>query len=208
MPISAHKTLILACGALAREITQLQKILPQANFDLQCLPADYHNRPEKIVPALKAHLEARAANYKTILIGYGDCGTGGSLDRLLVDYPHATRLSGAHCYEFFTGQADFETLMAENIGRFFLTDYLTRHFDTVIIKGLGLDRFPHLQAEYFKNYTELVYLSQIDAPALVEKARQAARQLGLDFLHKPVGLSALEHQMQRFRQFDKEPQNA
>ena len=170
MGTASHKCLILACGALAKEIVQIQNMLG-TNFDLQCLPAGFHNRPLEIVPGLKKILDERGADYDRILIGYGDCGTGGGLDRLLEDYPNAERLPGAHCYAFFAGLPNFDAMMEEELGTFFLTDYLVRHFDTLIFKGtLGLDRFPHLRDVYFKNYKRLVYLAQSADAQLMDKA--------------------------------------
>ena len=190
MSFAADKTLIIACGALAKEIVLLSKQLG-VDADLQCLPADYHNRPEKIVPGLKAILDEKSSSYQRILIGYGDCGTGGGLDRLLVDYPHALRLPGAHCYAFFSGLNRFNKMMEEELGSFFLTDYLVRHFDTIIMKGMGLDRFPHLTDVYFKNYKKIVYLAQIEDSKLKVKAQEAALKLGLSFEYKVVGYGAL-----------------
>lgn len=191
MDSRAQKTLVLACGALAKEIVHLQKQQDDV-FDLQCLPAIYHNHPEKIVPGLRAILDARGDDYDQILIGYGDCGTGGALDAMLKDYPKATRLPGAHCYAFFSGLDDFDAMMEEELGTFFLTDYLVRHFDTLIFKGLlGLDRYPHLRDDYFKHYKRLVYLSQLDDPELIVKGKVAADQLGLAFEHRTVGYGLL-----------------
>ncbi len=190
MSFAADKTLIIACGALAKEILLLSKQLGM-DADLQCLPADFHNRPEKIVPGLKAILDKKASSYQRILIGYGDCGTGGGLDRFLEDYPNALRLPGAHCYAFFSGLNRFNNLMEEELGSFFLTDYLVRHFDTIIMKGMGLDRFPHLTNVYFENYKRIVYLAQTEDPKLKVKAQEAALKLGLSFEYKIVGYGAL-----------------
>jgi len=188
------ETLIIACGALAKEIVFLQK---QLGFeaDLQCLPAEFHNRPGKIVPELKAILDERASSYERVLIGYGDCGTGGGLDRLLEDYPTAMRLPGAHCYAFFSGLGQFNKMMEEELGSFFLTDYLVRHFDTIIIKGMGLDRFPDLKETYFKNYKRLVYVAQTKDVKLKQKAEEASLKLGLSFEYKFVGYGALARAM-------------
>ena len=187
MDSRAPHTLVIACGALAKEILHVQKQQGSA-FDVQCLPASYHNTPDKIVPGLKSILDARGDDYQRVLIGYGDCGTGGGLDRLLIDYPKASRLAGAHCYAFFAGLEAFDTMMEEELGSFFLTDYLVRHFDTLIFKGLlALDRFPHLRDEYFKHYTRLVYISQSPSAQLIADAEQAAKRLQLKFEHRPVG---------------------
>jgi len=190
----SSKTLILACGALAKEIVFLKDRLGRAAdlYELKCLPAGYHNRPSKIVPNLKSILDKEGQAYETILIGYGDCGTGGALDRLLMGYPKATRLPGAHCYEFFAGSALFAATMEEELGSFFLTDYLVRHFDTLIIKGMGIDRFPELQQTYFEHYKRLVYFSQIEDANLIALAEKAAERLDLDFIYRHVGFGALE----------------
>lgn len=185
--------LIIACGAIAPEILAVRETLGLAGqaLTLRCLPADFHNRPEKIVPALTAILDEEQGRYETIFIGYGDCGTGGALDRLITERG-LTRLPGAHCYEFFSGSPDFTALMDEEPGTFFLTDYLARHFEGLVIAGLGLDRFPELMKDYFGHYTKLVYLSQRTDEELIDKARKAAKTLSLRFEHRHTGYGALK----------------
>jgi hypothetical protein len=190
---SRHNTLVLACGALAKEVLALKASMNLADyvFDLQCLPANFHNYPDKIVPALKETLDGKGANYDHVLIGYGDCGTGGGLDRLLEDYPKAERLPGAHCYAFYAGLAEFDVMMEEELGSFFLTDYLVRHFKTLIIKGFGLELYPDLKEMYFKNYKRLIYISQEPTESLINEAREASEFLGLIFEHNHVGYGDL-----------------
>lgn len=194
MAATAHKTLVIACGALAKEIVALKAALnfDDGVFDLQCLPAIYHNFPDKIVPGLEAIIDEMGTGYDCILIGYGDCGTGGGLDRMLEKYPNAERLPGAHCYAFYAGVPEFDAMMDEELGTFFLTDYLVRHFQTLVIKGFGLDRFPDLKKDYFANYKRLIYMSQVPTGELMEQAKQAADFLGLEFEHRPVGYGQLE----------------
>jgi len=187
---AAHKTLIVACGALAKEILNLQKQFGQS-AELQCLPAGFHNRPDKIVPNLKAILDRRARDFDRVLIGYGDCGTGGALDRLLENYDNAVRLPGAHCYAFYAGLQNFDAMMEEELGTFFLTDYLARHFETLIIKGMGIDRFPELKDIYFEHYKKLTFLAQTHDSGLKVKAQEAALRLGLSFEYRPVGFGGL-----------------
>ena len=193
MSQACHNTLVLACGALAKEVLALKTSMGLADsvFDLQCLPASYHNHPEKIIPALKETLDGKGKNYDHVLIGYGDCGTGGGLDRLLEDYPKAERLPGAHCYAFYAGLAEFNDMMEEELGSFFLTDYLVRHFKTLIIKGFGMDRYPNLKETYFEHYKRLIYMSQDPTDELIELARDAAEFLGLAFEHRHVGYGDL-----------------
>jgi len=176
----------LACGALAKEILFLQNQVG-AGFDLQCLPASYHNFPDKIVPGLEKELSETYDDYNEILIGYGDCGTGGGLDRFLKDYPKARRLPGAHCYAFFSGLSEFDDMMEEELGSFFLTDYLVRHFQTLIVKGFGIDRFPNLKDMYFEHYKRLIYLVQDPEQDLSSQAKEAADFLGLAYEERQVG---------------------
>lgn len=197
MVASAHisdrpRCLIIACGALAREIVTLQKQLgfDEKDITLQCLPAGYHNTPVKIAPAVEGILERRRDEFDTVLIGYGECGTGGALDAVLEKYD-ATRLPHAHCYEFFAGSPLFEDIIEDEIGSFFLTDYLVKNFDRLIFAGLGLDRFPHLRDAYFSNYKNVVYLAQTENAELKEQAAIAAERLGLSFVYKFVGFGDL-----------------
>lgn len=198
-----HKTLVIACGALAKEILAIKAAMgvEDSVFDLQCLPAIYHNFPDKIVPALEGIMADKGANYDRILIGYGDCGTGGGLDRMLETYPKAERLPGAHCYAFYAGLTEFDAMMQEELGTFFLTDYLVRHFDTLVIKGFGIDRYPNLKKTYFANYKRLIYMSQAPTEALMTEAKRAAKFLELDFEYRPVGYGLLgEHVVDLKRQ--------
>ncbi len=193
MHSSTQKTLIIACGALAKEILAVKEAMALTDgvFDLKCLPAGYHNYPNKIVPGLEKIINENGDNYDRILIGYGDCGTGGGLDRMMEKYPKTERLPGAHCYAFYAGLPEFDAMMEEELGSFFLTDYLVRHFETLIVKGFGIDRYPNLKAIYFEHYKRLVYISQAPSDELIAEARKAADFLGLAFEHRPVGYGEL-----------------
>lgn len=181
-----YRPLIIACGALA---TELRDVLARSGLDgvveVRYLPANLHNRPEGIVPALKSHLDGRGS--RPTLVGYADCGTGGALDAFLVGYPDVQRLPGAHCYEFFSGSELFAQLHDEEPGTFYLTDFLAKHFTALVWEGLGLDRHPQLRDTYFGNYTRVMLLSQSDDPSVVHAGEQAAIQLGLNFEHRHVG---------------------
>ena len=187
---ASRKTLVIACGALAREIIALQRG-PLAHIDVACLPAQLHNRPELIAPAMRRKIAENRAAYDEILCLYGDCGTGGALDAVLAEEGVA-RIPGAHCYEFFSGAENFAALMADEPGTFFLTDFLARHFDRLVIQGLGLDRFPQLRDDYFGHYHRLVYLAQTHDAVLAAKAQAAAARLGLAFEQRFTGLGGLE----------------
>ena len=188
--------LIIACGALAHEITALIEVNRWQHVSIQCLPAELHNRPEEIPGAVKAKLNATGKQFDQVFIAYADCGTGGMLDKLL-EAEGIERLPGAHCYEFFAGTDRFAQLHEREPGTFYLTDFLARNFDRLVIQGLGLDRYPELQEQYFENYHRLVYLSQGDSADLLERARGAAAQLGLEFEHVMTGYGQLEESLIR-----------
>ena len=183
--------LVVACGALARELVDVTRRNGLANVEITCLPASLHNRPDGIPAAVKARIRASRGLYDRIFVAYADCGTGGLLDRVLAE-EGVERLPGAHCYEFYAGRADFARLSEEDPGTFYLTDFLARNFDRLVISGLGLDRHPELLPVYFANYRRLVYLAQTDDPELAAAARRAADRIGLEFEHRPTGYGDLE----------------
>jgi hypothetical protein len=185
------RTLVIACGALAREFLLLKRLNGWDHLSITCLPASLHNRPERIPDAVRAKIRAERGAYDRLLCLYGDCGTGGLLDQVLAE-EEVERIEGAHCYEFFLGGEDFAALADDEPATFFLTDYLVRHFDTLVIKGLGLDRFPQLLETYFGNYRQVVFLAQVPDKALEVKAAQAADRLGLPLTIRPTGLGGLE----------------
>jgi hypothetical protein len=184
------RTLVIACGALAREIVCLQRG-PLAHIDVACLPAKLHSRPERIAGAVRRKIAENRARYDAIVCLYGDCGTGGALDDVLREEGVA-RIEGAHCYEFFAGATDFAEMMAQEPGSFFLTDFLVRHFDRLVIAGLGLDRFPQLRDDYFRHYRRLIHLAQVEDAELTAKAAAAAGRLGLAFERRFTGLGGVE----------------
>jgi hypothetical protein len=187
---SPERTLVIACGALARELMAVIRASGLEHLQVQCLPADLHNRPERITDAVRQKIHAARGRFAQLFVAYGDCGTGGALDRMLVE-EGVERISGAHCYEFLSGSPLFEQLSDEEPGTFYLTDFLLRHFDRIVIRGLGLDRFPHLTQTYFGNYRRLVYLAQQPTAERLEQARAAARRLGLAFESRNTGLAPL-----------------
>jgi hypothetical protein len=184
--------LVIGCGALAVELVALTRRAGLPEVDLTCLPASLHNRPERIPSAVRARIrKARAEGYAQLFVAYADCGTGGLLDRVLEEEDVA-RLEGAHCYEVYAGRAAFAGLHDEEPGTFYLTDFLVRNFDRLVVRGLGLDRHPELLPVYFGNYRRLVYLAQTDDTALTGRARRAAAQLGgLTFERRFTGLGEL-----------------
>ncbi len=182
--------LVIACGALAREIVALKKLNGWSALDIQCLPPELHNRPERIPAAVREAIVAGRANYERIFVAYADCGTGGLLDEVLLD-ERVERLPGAHCYEFFATAATFAALGEAEIGTFYLTDFLVRHFDRLVITGLGIDRHPELATEYFRNYRRLTYLVQAADPELSVAARAAAQRLGLEYEERFTGYGDL-----------------
>jgi hypothetical protein len=189
---SAPRPLVLACGALAGD---LRAVLDASDFaghvDVEYLPANLHNRPDAIAPALRPLLQKAVDAARPVFVAYADCGTGGGLDALLRDFPGVHHLPGAHCYEVFAGSAAFETLHNHELGTFYLTDFLAKHFDALVWKGLGLERHPQLRDTYFGKYRRVVLLSQASDPEIVALARAAADRLGLAFVHHPTGRDGL-----------------
>ena len=180
--------LILACGALARELQAVIEANGLDGVDIEYIPARLHNTPDKITPEVERRLIE--AGDRPVFVAYGDCGTGGHLDAMLARHG-VERIPGAHCYQFFGGEL-FDRLQAAEPGTFYLTDYLTRHFDRLVWQGLGLDRHPKLRDLVFGNYRRLVYLAQVGDEELVRKASEAAERLGLEFEHHVVGMGGLE----------------
>ena len=183
-------TLIIACGALSHEIAALRRANGWSAIDVCCLPPELHNRPDRIAPAVQEKIRAHRGEYSSIFVAYADCGTGGRLDAVLRE-EGVERLPGAHCYEFFAGARAFAELAEAEPGTFYLTDFLTRHFERLVVRGLGIDRHPELAQEYFRNYRKLVYLAQIRSAALLEQARRIAADLGLVFEHRHTGYGEL-----------------
>ena len=184
-------TLVLACGALAREIGAVIEANGLSHLTLHCLPATLHNRPEKIPGAVRDALAKFRPTHSRIFLAYADCGTGGALDRLLIE-EGIERLPGAHCYAFFTGTERFAANGDDDMRSFFLTDFLARQFQALVIEPLGLDRHPELRDMYFGNYERVVYLAQTHDPALDAAAEAAAARLGLAYERRQTGYGDLE----------------
>lgn len=184
------RVLVIACGALAREIGAVVAANRLDHVDLTCLPALLHNRPEKIPEAVRSAIREHRDRYDRIVIGYADCGTGGLLDRV-IEEEGVSRIAGPHCYAFYSGNDAFLARGDDDMDAFFLTDFLARQFDTLVIQPLGLDRHPELRDAYFGHYRRLIYLEQVHDPALEEKARRAADRLALAYEKRVTGYGDL-----------------
>ncbi len=191
--------LIIACGALASEITQLLDANRWQHMRVQCIPAKIHNTPEKIPDAVRTIIQAARNKYQAIFVAFADCGTGGLLD-LVLEEEQVERLPGAHCYEFFAGTQVFTALSEQEPGTFYLTDFLARHFDRLILRELGITDHPQLLDMYFGNYKRLVYLAQSDNPKLVELAQDAALKLNLEYEYRRTDYGDLETGLNRFNE--------
>lgn len=199
-------TLIIACGALAREIDALKRANGWDQLQVQCIDAALHNRPEAIPARVDALLEKHFHQYDRVFVAYADCGTGGALDKVLARWD-VSRLPGAHCYEVFATSAVFHALAEAEPGTFYLTDFLAQHFDRLVIDELKLDTHPVLQDMLFGHYQRIVYLAQTDDATLLAKAQKAADRLGLAFEVLDTGLIALQAALApQILHFDHDPE--
>ena len=192
---AATRTLVIACGALIAELRQVIELNHWNQFELTGIPADYHVTPDKITEAVRAKIHAARDRYAHILVGFGDCGTRGALDAMLAE-EGVERIEGAHCYAFYAGLDSFERLQDEVPGTFYLPDFLARHFDALTVKGLGLDRHPELKADYFGNYTRVVYLAQLPDADRLARAEAIAAWFGLPLVVVETGLGGLKSFLQ------------
>ncbi len=194
---SDGRQLVIACGALAHEIAALRSANRWLALDVHCLPPELHNRPERIAPAVREAIAAHRADYAQIFVAYADCGTTGALDAVL-DEEGVERIEGVHCYQFFATPRVFAELAEAEPGSFFLTDFLVRHFERLVFRGLGLDRHPELQVQYFGNYRRLVYLGQRPDAESAAAAEAIAARLGLEYHFRQTGYGGLERSLHRF----------
>ncbi|MFI5226996.1 MAG: DUF1638 domain-containing protein [Candidatus Limnocylindrales bacterium] len=192
--VSAPRVLVIGCGALANELVAVVRQAALTNVTISCLPASLHDRPGGIPAAVAERIRVGRATHDRIFVAYADCGTGGLLDRIL-EAEGVERLAGAHCYEVYAGRAAFADLAEEEPGTFYLTDFLVRNFERLVVRGLGLDRHPELRDVYFANYGRVVYLAQTDDEALTEAAGLAAQRLDLPLERRYTGLGELATSM-------------
>lgn len=191
------KILLIACGALAREILDLKARNGWTHMDLTCLPAKLHLYPEQITEAVRDAVARHRDAYDQVYVVYADCGTGGLL-QAACDEMNVEMVPGPHCYSFFEGNDRFEQNADDDLTAFFLTDFLVRQFDAFVWKPMGLDRHPELRDMLFGNYTKLVYQAQIDDPALLAKAQDCAARLGLAFEHRVTGYGDLQVKLEEW----------
>ena len=188
--------LVIACGALAREIAWLKRENFWRNLSVKCLDAELHNHPDKIPGKLETLIAENHDQFDQIFVAYGDCGTGGRIDKVLARW-NLERLPGAHCYAFYATEARFKALADAEPGTFYLTDFLVRHFDRLVVRCLRLDRHPQLLPQFFGHYQKVVYLAQQDDDQLQLAARRAATYLGLRFETLTTGMGELGQHLER-----------
>ncbi|MCJ8308225.1 MAG: DUF1638 domain-containing protein [Hyphomicrobiales bacterium] len=182
---------VIGCGMIAREILAISEQLGFEHIDLKCLPAMWHHYPDKIAPGVdEAITKAKNEGFEHIFVAYADCGTGGHLDAVCEKHG-VERIAGPHCFSFYMGNQDFEDQGDELLTSFFMTDFLARHFETFLVKPLGLDRHPELRDMYFAHYTRMLYIAQTDDEVLTQNAIKAAEFLGLEYEKRLTGYGDL-----------------
>ncbi len=180
-------TLLIACGALGREIVDLIEMNGWRHLDVACLPAKLHHDPRAIPEAVRGKIREAGTRYDKIYVLYGDCGTGGLLDKVLEEEGRVERIGGPHCFSFFMGNETFAEHAEDEISTFYLTDYFCRHFEKFVWEALGLDRRDDMVEFVFGNYTKLVFMPQVKDVALEEKAKAIAERLGLAYEYRFCG---------------------
>jgi hypothetical protein len=191
------RVLVLACGAVAREVLAVRSLGGWTHVEVRCLPAKLHSTPAKIPAAVDAKLTELRGRYEAVFVAYADCGTAGALD-VVLERHGVERLPGAHCYGFLAGNDAWDAMQDDDPATFYLTDFLARHFDALVWRGLGLDRYPQLLPDLFGNYRRLVYLAQTEDDALTARAQDAAARLGLVFERVRTGYGELAPALERF----------
>jgi Protein of unknown function (DUF1638) len=191
------RVLVLACGAIAREVLAVISLNGWTHVDVRCLPAKLHSTPDRIPGAVDAKLRELAPRYERVFVAYADCGTGGALD-LVLNQHKVERLPGAHCYGFLAGNEVWDAMHEAEPATFYLTDFLARHFEALVVRAFRLDTHPELKPMMFGNYRRLVYLAQTDDPELDRRAEEAAAFLGLEYERHRTGYGELVPSLTRF----------
>jgi hypothetical protein len=185
-PAGRGRVLVIACGALAHEVLAVSRANGWDHLDLQCLPANLHLWPDRIPAAVERSVLAAQGSYRAIFVLYADCGTGGLLQEKCKALG-VEMIAGPHCYSFFEGNDAFAAHAETEFTAFYLTDFLVRQFEAFVWRPMGLDRHPALRDTYFAHYDRLVYLAQVDDPALDARARDCAARLGLAYERRLTG---------------------
>ena len=198
MTAAVARTAFLACGAVALDVAALveRKAWPA---DVHGISSDLHMTPLDIAPAVERKLRRLVPRYERVIVVYGDCGTGGRLDAVLERYP-AVRPAGVHCFEWYAG--DVYRRFSEDIGIYFLTDWLVDHWERAVVKGLGLDRFPWLKETYFGNLTRVLFVRQHRDAERELKAREIAAWIERPIEIHDLGTEPLERLLTPLMQED------
>ncbi len=195
MPRPGKTILIIACGAIAREIHQIRTLNQWRHIEIEAIDANLHFTPTRIAPAVRDKLIHANGSYEKVFVAFADCGTYGELDKVLTEFG-LERLPGLHCYATFAGQSQFDQYHDADPATFYLTDFLVRHFDRLVVRSLKLDVHPELLPQFFGNYQKVMYLMQSRSPLLEQKARDIADYLRLDYCSVETGFGELLPELQ------------
>ncbi len=190
-PAGRPSTLVICCGAIAKEIVTIVRENGWDHMKIECLPAKLHLEPSALPEGVRAKIRAGRARGDEVLVLYSDCGTGGGMAKVLEE-EGVENIGGSHCYEVFAGSEQFKQLMKDEPGSFFVTDFLARHFEKLVFKGLGLDRFPKLLDVYFGQYRKMVYLVQRENLDTLARAQAAAASIGLELEVRQTGYGGFQ----------------
>jgi Protein of unknown function (DUF1638) len=188
MTSTGARVAFIACGAVAQDTAFLVKRHGWA-ADIHGISSDLHMTPLDIGPAVEEKLKLLTPRYERVIVVYGDCGTGGRLDQVLERYP-AVRPAGVHCFQWYAG--DLFERFNQDIGIYFLTDWLVTNWDRAVIAGLGLDRFPWLKETYFDNITRILFVRQHPDEGREARAREISAWMERPLEIHDLGIEPLD----------------
>jgi uncharacterized protein DUF1638 len=178
----------LACGAVAIDTAALVRRRGW-DADVHGISSNLHMTPGDIAPAVEAKLEDLLPHYDRVIVVYGDCGTGGALDEVLRRHP-TVRPAGAHCFQWYAG--DLFRRFQEDVGIYFLTDWLVSNWERAVVRALGVDRHPELRETYFGNIERILFVRQHADPEREAKALRIAEWMGKPIEMHDLGIAPLE----------------
>ena len=184
-------TRIIACAVFKPVIEYLQLEKRYANLRLTYLPSRLHLRPQELKKSLLREVTKAQKRNERVICLYGECFPD------IGDFckQHAVvKVPGFYCYEMLIGSEQFNRLITEMAGTYFLEEDLIINFEEYCVKPLELQD-EEMRKYCFKQYKRLLYIRQPSDPDLIPKASQLARFLGLSLDISDADYSHLEKKL-------------
>ncbi|MGD8371239.1 MAG: DUF1638 domain-containing protein [Syntrophobacterales bacterium] len=181
-------TRLVACGVFRPALEHLRVEERYPRLRSTYLPSNLHLRPQDLRSRLSETITSAKQRNERIFCLYGECFP--DIDDFCRQHG-VIKVPGLHCFEMLLGSEQYENIINEMPGTYFLERDLILNFEEYCLEPLELYD-EEMRKSFFEHYERILYLRQPSDPDLLSKANKLATFLQLSLEIRDADYSHLK----------------